>query len=95
MLISYFGFQSLYDMKFTNDGNISCEEISIDNVGLFRAVLMINIISKLDSIFSIEIPLNIKFTFERKEFAEILSPMLNYYLPKIFNNINEIKIFYK
>lgn len=95
LLISYFGFQSLYDMKFTNDGNIPCEEISIDNVGLFRAVLIINIISKLDSIFSIGIPLNIKFTFERKEFAEILSPMLNYYLTKIFNNINEIKIFYK
>lgn len=94
-IISYFGFQSLYDMKFTNDGNLPCEEISVDNVGLFRAVLMINIIAKLDSIVSIGLPLNIKFTFEKKEFAEILSPMLNYYLPKIFKNIKEIKIFYK
>ena len=40
-------------MKFTNDGNILCEEISVDNVGLFRAVLMINIIVKLDSIVSV------------------------------------------
>lgn len=95
LIISYFGFQSLYDMNFTNDGNIPCEEISVDNVGLFRAVLMINIIAKLDSIISIGLPLNIKFTFEKKEFAEILSPMLNYYLPKIFNNIKEIKILYK
>lgn len=95
LIISYFGFQSLYDMKFTNDGNILCEEISVDNVGLFRAVLMINIIVKLDSIVSVGLPLNIKFTFERKEFAEMLSPMLNYYLPKIFNNIKEIKILYK
>lgn len=95
LIISYFGFQSLYDMHFTNDGNIPCEEISVDNVGLFRAILMINIIAKLDSIISIGLPLNVKFTFERKEFAEILSPMLNYYLPKIFNNIKEIKILYK
>ena len=95
LIISYFGFQSLYDMKFTNDGNILCEEISVDNVGLFRAVLMINIIVKLDSIVSVGLPLNIKFTFVRKEFAEMLSPMLNYYLPKIFNNIKEIKILYK
>ena len=95
LIISYFGFQSLYDMNFANDGNIPCEEISVDNVGLFRAVLMINIIVKLDSIVSAGLPLNLKFTFERKEFAEILSPMLNYYLPKIFNNIKEIKILYK
>lgn len=95
LIISYFGFQSLYDMNFANDGNIPCEEISVDNVGLFRAVLMINIIVKLDSIVSAGLPLNLKFTFERKEFAEILSPVLNYYLPKIFNNIKEIKILYK
>lgn len=95
LIISYFGLTSLYDMKFTNESDIPCEEISIDNVGLFRAVLMINIIAKLDSVVSMGLPLNIKFTFERKEFAEILSPMLNYYIPKIFININEIKILYK
>lgn len=95
LIISYFGYVSVYDLNFVNDGTGLCEEMSLDNLILFRAVLMIYIISILDNISSMGIPFNLNCTFERKAYIEILYPMLYHYLPKLFNNLKEIKVFYK
>ncbi len=96
LLINYFGSTSIYDKKFgTNENGLLCEKLSIDNVGLFRAVLVINVISIIEHITDSGLPLSIDLTFEEKVFVEMLGPIFKTFIPKIFDNITEVKFYYK
>ena len=95
LMITYFGLQSIYDRKLDNiDGKIY-ESLSIDNVGLFRAVLVINIVAIMYHISDNSLPMGLKLIFERKEFIDMLGPIVKDFIPKIIPSVNEIKFFYK
>ena len=95
LLIEYFGITSIYDMKVENiDGKIF-ESISIDNVGLFRAGLMINIVAIMYHISDPSLPMGLKVIFERKEFVDIIGPIIKNFLPKVIHGVDEIKFFAK
>lgn len=95
LLIQYFGITSIYDKKIENiDGKIF-ESMSIDNVGLFRAVLMINIVAIMYHISDPSLPMGLKVIFERKEFANVIGPIIKNFLPKVIPSVNEIKFFAK
>lgn len=94
LIITYFGLQSIYDRKLENDNGLF-ESLSIDNVGLFRATLVINIVAIMYHISDNSLPMGVKIIFERKEFVNILGPIVKEFLPKIIPSVNEIKFFYK
>ena len=94
LIITYFGLQSIYDRKLENNNGLF-ESLSIDNVGLFRAVLIINIVAIMYHITDNNLPMGLKLIFERKEFVNILGPIVKEFLPKVIPSINEIKFFYK
>ena len=94
LIITYFGLQSIYDRKLESDNGLF-ESLSIDNVGLFRATLVINIVAIMYHISDNSLPMGLKIIFERKEFVNILGPIVKDFLPKIIPSINEIKFFYK
>ena len=95
LLIEYFGIMSIYDMKAENIDGKLFESMSIDNVGLFRAVLMINIVAIMYHISDPSLPMGLKVIFERKEFADIIGPIIKDFLPKVIPSVNEIKFFAK
>lgn len=96
LLIDYFGNASIYDRNFgTSDTGLPCEKLSIDNVHLFRAVLVINVLSIIEHITDVSLPLCLELTFEEKVFIEILGPIFKTFIPKIFDNINDVKFYYK
>ena len=41
------------------------------------------------------LPMGLKIIFERKEFVNILGPIVKEFLPTVIPSINEIKFFYK
>lgn len=94
LIITYFGLQSIYDRKLESDNGLF-ESLSVDNVGLFRATLVINIIAIMYHISDNSLPMGLKIIFERKEFVNILGPIVKEFLPKVIPSINEIKFFYK
>ena len=94
LIITYFGLQSIYDRKLENDNGLF-ESLSVDNVGLFRATLVINIVAIMYHISDNSLPMGLKIIFERKEFVNILGPIVKEFLPKVIPSINEIKFFYK
>lgn len=94
LIITYFGLQSIYDRKLESDNGLF-ESLSIDNVGLFRATLVINIVAIMYHISDNSLPMGLKIIFERKEFVNILGPIVKEFLPKVIPSINEIKFFYK
>lgn len=94
LIITYFGLQSIYDRKLESDNGLF-ESLSIDNVGLFRATLVINIVAIMYHISDNSLPMGLKIIFERKEFVNILGPIVKEFLPTVIPSINEIKFFYK
>lgn len=94
LIITYFGLQSVYDRKLESDNGLF-ESLSVDNVGLFRATLVINIVAIMYHISDNSLPMGLKIIFERKEFVNILGPIVKEFLPKVIPSINEIKFFYK
>lgn len=94
LIITYFGLQSVYDRKLEIDNGLF-ESLSVDNVGLFRATLVINIVAIMYHISDNSLPMGLKIIFERKEFVNILGPIVKEFLPKVIPSINEIKFFYK
>lgn len=94
LIITYFGLQSIYDRKLESDNGLF-ESLSIDNVGLFRATLVINIVAIMYHISDNSLPMGLKIIFERKEFVNILGPIVKKFLPTVIPSINEIKFFYK
>lgn len=94
LIITYFGLQSIYDRKLESDNGLF-ESLSIDNVGLFRATLVINIVAIMYHISDNSLPMGLKIIFERKEFVNILGPIVKEFLPIVIPSINEIKFFYK
>ena len=94
LIITYFGLQSIYDRKLESDNGLF-ESLSIDNVGLFRATLVINIVAIMYHISDNSLPMGLKIIFERKEFVNILGPIVKEFLPTVIPSINEIKYFYK
>lgn len=94
LIITYFGLQSIYDRKLESDNGLF-ESLSVDNVGLFRATLVINIVAIMYHISDNSLPMGLKIIFERKEFVNILGPIVKEFLPKVIPSINEIKFFYK
>ena len=91
LIITYFGLQSVYDRKLEIDNGLF-ESLSVDNVGLFRATLVINIVAIISDN---SLPMGLKIIFERKEVVNILGPIVKEFLPKVIPSINEIKFFYK
>ena len=95
LIITYFGLQSIYDKKLDSiDGKVY-ESLSIDNIGLFRAILVINIVAIMYHISDNSLPMGLKLIFERKEYVDILAPIIKEFLPKIIPSINETKFFFK
>ncbi len=95
LLINYFGYMSIYDRNFVIEEGLPCEKLSLDNVGLFKAVLVINVVAIIEHIREAGLPLIIDLTFEEKAFVEMLGPILKAYIPKIFDNITDVKFYYK
>ncbi len=95
LIITYFGLQSIYDRKLESNNSRLFESLSVDNVGLFRATLVINIVAIMYHISDNSLPIGLKIIFERKEFVDILGPIVKEFLPKVIPSINEIKFFYK
>lgn len=90
-LISYFGIQSIYNRHVEVENNKFYQYLSIDNVGIFRATLMINIIALLYHYIDNSVPIGLKIHFERTEFELIIGPIIKYYCPKIMPSIDEIQ----
>lgn len=95
LIITYFGLQSIYDRKLDNIDEKVYESLSIDNVGLFRAVLVINIVAIMYHISDNSLPMGLKLIFERKEFIDMLVPIVKEFIPKLIPSVSEIKFFYK
>ena len=95
LLINYFGCMSIYDRNFVITDGLPCEKLSLDNVGLFRAVLVINVVAIIEHIKEVNLPLIIDVTFEEEIFVKMLGSIFKTFIPKIFDNINGVNFYYK
>ena len=90
------GESSIYNRNFEVKDNKMVYSMEIDNLGLFRAVLIYNIIGIVYHISTEELPLIVEITIDKKfeEIFETIRPMLNI-VQKMIKNVEEFKIIYK